>query len=85
MVEKVEEVSAANAPQAAINMPAEALDERAEPPEIASETVEPIRIRVTVNGAEQQWDVAPWTTLLDALREHLGLTDIQTALHHALR
>jgi hypothetical protein len=29
------------------------------------------RIMITVNGVERHLDVAPWTTLLDALREHL--------------
>jgi xanthine dehydrogenase YagT iron-sulfur-binding subunit len=32
------------------------------------------RITLTVNGAAKQVDVAPWTTLLDALREYLELT-----------
>jgi xanthine dehydrogenase YagT iron-sulfur-binding subunit len=32
------------------------------------------RIILRVNGAEKQVDVAPWTTLLDALREYLHLT-----------
>jgi len=29
---------------------------------------------LTVNGKETQLNIAPWTTLLDALREHLDLT-----------
>ena len=32
------------------------------------------RIMLIVNGVERHLDVAPWTTLLDALREHLDLT-----------
>jgi len=32
------------------------------------------RIMLKVNGVERHLDVAPWTTLLDALREHLDLT-----------
>ena len=33
-----------------------------------------ITVALTINGARTQLDVAPWTTLLDALRDHLGLT-----------
>jgi aerobic-type carbon monoxide dehydrogenase small subunit (CoxS/CutS family) len=33
-----------------------------------------VRIHVTVNGAEREVDVAPNVTLLDLLRDHLGLT-----------
>jgi xanthine dehydrogenase YagT iron-sulfur-binding subunit len=32
------------------------------------------RIMLKVNGVERLLDVAPWTTLLDALRDHLDLT-----------
>ena len=31
-------------------------------------------IALTINGAERALSVAPWTTLLDALRDQLGLT-----------
>ncbi len=31
-------------------------------------------IALTINGAERALNVAPWTTLLDALRDQLGLT-----------
>src|ERR1700741_3822932 len=41
-----------------------------------------IRIRLTVNGAVKQLDVAPWTVLLDALREHLGLTGTKKGCDH---
>jgi xanthine dehydrogenase YagT iron-sulfur-binding subunit len=37
-------------------------------------TPEKISITFTVNGVERQLDVAPWTTLLDALRDRLDLT-----------
>jgi xanthine dehydrogenase YagT iron-sulfur-binding subunit len=40
------------------------------------------RIVLTVNGARRQLDVAPWTTLLDALREHLGLTGTKKGCDH---
>src|SRR6266478_9654342 len=33
-----------------------------------------ISVKLSVNGAEVDLAVAPWTTLLDALREHLDLT-----------
>ena len=32
------------------------------------------RLSLRINGVEKQLDVAPWTTLLDLLRESLGLT-----------
>src|SRR5262249_16176163 len=40
------------------------------------------RIVLTVNGARKQLDVASWTTLLDALREHLGLTGTKKGCDH---
>ena len=40
------------------------------------------RITLRVNGAERQLDVAPWTTLLDALREYLGLTGTKKGCDH---
>jgi xanthine dehydrogenase YagT iron-sulfur-binding subunit len=33
-----------------------------------------VRITLTVNGAARGMEIAPWTTLLDALREQLDLT-----------
>jgi xanthine dehydrogenase YagT iron-sulfur-binding subunit len=39
-------------------------------------------ITLTVNGAEQSIDVAPWTTLLDALRDHFGLTGTKKGCDH---
>jgi len=33
-----------------------------------------ISVAITVNGSETKLEVAPWTTLLDALRDHLDLT-----------
>jgi xanthine dehydrogenase YagT iron-sulfur-binding subunit len=38
--------------------------------------------QVRVNGAEKQIDVAPWTTLLDALREYLHLTGTKKGCDH---
>src|SRR6476620_6419453 len=40
------------------------------------------RINLTVNGASREIDVAPWTTLLDALREYLGLTGTKKGCDH---
>src|SRR5262245_1279490 len=40
----------------------------------------PITLRV--NGAEKQMKVAPWTTLLDALREYLDLTGTKKGCDH---
>jgi xanthine dehydrogenase YagT iron-sulfur-binding subunit len=39
-------------------------------------------ITLTVNGTAQQLAVAPWTTLLDALREYLGLTGTKKGCDH---
>jgi xanthine dehydrogenase YagT iron-sulfur-binding subunit len=39
-------------------------------------------ITLTVNGAARQLDVAPWTTLLDALRDHLDLTGTKKGCDH---
>jgi xanthine dehydrogenase YagT iron-sulfur-binding subunit len=41
-----------------------------------------IPIALVVNGAETQLDIAPWTTLLDALREHLDLTGTKKGCDH---
>jgi xanthine dehydrogenase YagT iron-sulfur-binding subunit len=40
------------------------------------------RITLTVNGAARQLEVEPWTTLLDALRERLGLTGTKKGCDH---
>jgi len=44
----------------------------------------PVKIPVTliVNGVETQFKVAPWTTLLDALRDHLDLTGTKKGCDH---
>ncbi|HEY3149822.1 MAG TPA: 2Fe-2S iron-sulfur cluster-binding protein, partial [Dongiaceae bacterium] len=43
---------------------------------------EKIPISLTVNGAATQLKLAPWTTLLDALREHLDLTGTKKGCDH---
>jgi xanthine dehydrogenase YagT iron-sulfur-binding subunit len=40
------------------------------------------RIVLKVNGATRQVEVAPWTTLLDALREYLHLTGTKKGCDH---
>ena len=43
---------------------------------------EKVSLSLTVNGAETQLRVAPWTTLLDALRDHLELTGPKKGCDH---
>ena len=40
------------------------------------------RITLRVNGANKQLDVLPWTTVLDALRDHLDLTGTKKGCDH---
>jgi xanthine dehydrogenase YagT iron-sulfur-binding subunit len=39
-------------------------------------------VTLTINGAERQLTIAPWTTLLDALREYLDLTGTKKGCDH---
>jgi xanthine dehydrogenase YagT iron-sulfur-binding subunit len=41
-----------------------------------------LAVHLTVNGAARRLDVAPWTTLLDALRDHLDLTGTKKGCDH---
>jgi xanthine dehydrogenase YagT iron-sulfur-binding subunit len=41
-----------------------------------------INISLRVNGVEKRIDVAPWTTLLDLLREYLDLTGTKKGCDH---
>src|SRR4051794_27391157 len=43
---------------------------------------ERLAISLTVNGTAAQLVIAPWTTLLDALREHLQLTGTKKGCDH---
>lgn len=43
---------------------------------------EKITVAIRLNGTETQLNVAPWTTLLDALREHAGLTGTKKGCDH---
>lgn len=39
-------------------------------------------ITLKINGAERQFEIAPWTTLLDLLREYLDLTGTKKGCDH---
>ena len=41
-----------------------------------------IPVTLTVNGARKQLNLAPWTSLLDALRDHLDLTGTKKGCDH---
>jgi xanthine dehydrogenase YagT iron-sulfur-binding subunit len=41
-----------------------------------------IPVALIVNGVERQLKIAPWTTLLDALRDHLDLTGAKKGCDH---
>ena len=43
---------------------------------------EKIAVALTINGVETQLSLAPWTTLLDALRDHLDLTGTKKGCDH---
>ena len=43
---------------------------------------EKIAVSLTVNGVQRQLKLAPWTTLLDALRDHLDLTGTKKGCDH---
>jgi xanthine dehydrogenase YagT iron-sulfur-binding subunit len=41
-----------------------------------------VPVSLTVNGVERRIELAPWTTLLDALRNHLDLTGAKKGCDH---
>lgn len=41
-----------------------------------------ISVVLTINGSRTELNVAPWTTLLDALRDHLDLTGTKKGCDH---
>src|SRR3981189_3715042 len=45
-------------------------------------TPDKISVAMTVNGAEARLKVSPWTTLLEALRDHLDLTGTKKGCDH---
>jgi xanthine dehydrogenase YagT iron-sulfur-binding subunit len=44
--------------------------------------LEKIPVSLTINGVERRLTVAPWTSLLDALRDHLDLTGTKKGCDH---
>src|SRR5258708_1756075 len=48
----------------------------------ATQAPSKISLVLVINGTEKQLTVAPWTTLLDALREHLDLTGTKKGCDH---
>ena len=52
------------------------------PPRANSPAPAKISVALTINGATKQFKVAPWTTLLDALRDHLDLTGTKKGCDH---
>ena len=43
---------------------------------------EKVPVTLNINGVDRQLHVAPWTTLLDALRDHLDLTGTKKGCDH---
>jgi xanthine dehydrogenase YagT iron-sulfur-binding subunit len=43
---------------------------------------EKLTVRLTVNGEKRELQLRPWTTLLDALRDHLDLTGTKKGCDH---
>ena len=54
----------------------------ARPPSGTIRAPDKIPVALTVNGLARQLEVAPWTTLLDALRDHFGLTGTKKGCDH---
>src|SRR6476660_9598527 len=48
----------------------------------ATQAPSKISLSLVINGTEKQLTVAPWTTLLDALRAHLDLTGTKKGCDH---
>jgi xanthine dehydrogenase YagT iron-sulfur-binding subunit len=55
---------------------------RKRPTEQSIQIPDKIALSLIVNGVERQLNVAPWTTLLDALRDHLALTGTKKGCDH---
>ncbi len=52
-------------------------------PGVATPSVSPTSlITLKINGVEKKLPLAPWTTLLDALREHMDLTGTKKGCDH---
>src|SRR6266853_163452 len=62
---------------------ARALNAEAAPAQPSSKSAhEPLDVTIVVNGRERRMALDPRTTLLDALREHLGLTGTKKGCDH---
>ena len=46
------------------------------------QTPDEISVRLKINGTEQTYKIEPWVTLLDLLRERLGLTGTKKGCNH---
>jgi xanthine dehydrogenase YagT iron-sulfur-binding subunit len=55
---------------------------RAQPRQATIPAPSNIPVTLTVNGAARQLTVAPWTTLLDTLRDHFDLTGTKKGCDH---
>jgi xanthine dehydrogenase YagT iron-sulfur-binding subunit len=55
---------------------------RNRPTEQSVQIPDKIAVSLIVNGVERQLNVASWTTLLDALRDHLDLTGTKKGCDH---
>src|SRR4051812_32352922 len=58
------------------------IDTAARPPKEALALAAKITIALTINGTGRQLEVAPWTTLLDLLRDRLDLTGTKKGCDH---
>ena len=59
-----------------------AIASRTQPSQQTDAVPAKIPIMLVVNGVERQLRVAPWTTLLDALRDRLDLTGTKKGCDH---
>lgn len=50
--------------------------------EVLPPLAEPIKVRLKINGQEHVLNIAPWVTLLDALREYIGFTGTKKGCDH---
>ena len=58
---------------------------RSKTPQRSSDSIpvpDKVPVSLIVNGVEMQLKIAPWTTLLDALRDHLDLTGTKKGCDH---
>jgi xanthine dehydrogenase YagT iron-sulfur-binding subunit len=53
-----------------------------QPPEHRAPVSRKLPITLKVNGQERRLELAPWTSLLDALRDHLDLTGTKKGCDH---